>query len=328
MTAAGDGVAVLLMAYGTPRHADKIEAYYTDIRRGRPPTPELLADLVRRYDAIGGLSPLLARTEAQRARLQQALDERAPETFVVTLGMKHAHPSIEDAVADLIGSGFPRAVTLVLAPHYSAFSVGQYVERAVAAAGDDLEVLPITDWHLEPAYLDSLAAAVRSGSPPARSQQGAVHRAQPAAADHHDRRPLRRPTAGDGGRRRRARRAGPVGNVERGLAVGGAYTRAVDRARHPHRHRRPRRRRRVDRRARLCVWVRRRPPRSAYDLDIEPAGAGRPAAGTAPALNDDPAAPAPAADRVNQRDADGSSSSAVDHRFGGAGANGTRAAWR
>ena len=60
--------AVVLMAYGTPRHARRtIEAYYTDIRRGRPPTPEQLADLVARYDAIGGLSPLAERTEAQRA---------------------------------------------------------------------------------------------------------------------------------------------------------------------------------------------------------------------------------------------------------------------
>jgi ferrochelatase len=163
MTDAHDRIAVLLMAYGTPRHADEIEAYYTDIRRGRPPTPELLADLVRRYDAIGGLSPLLARTEAQRYRLQRALDERAPGTFVVTLGMKHSSPSIEDAVARLVGEGFARAVSLVLAPHYSAFSVGQYVERALAAAGDKLEMLPITDWHLEPAYLDFLAGAVRAG---------------------------------------------------------------------------------------------------------------------------------------------------------------------
>ena len=37
---------------------EDIEAYYTDIRRGRPPSPEQLADLVRRYEAIGGISPL------------------------------------------------------------------------------------------------------------------------------------------------------------------------------------------------------------------------------------------------------------------------------
>jgi ferrochelatase len=165
-------VAVLLMAYGTPRHPGEVGAYYTDIRRGRPPTPEQLADLVRRYDAIGGLSPLAARTQAQQTALQRALDERAPGVFVVVLGMKHATPSIEDAVASLVDEGFERAVALVLAPHYSAFSVGQYIERAVAAGGDRLEVLPITDWHLEPAYLDFLATSVRAGlaTLPARSK--------------------------------------------------------------------------------------------------------------------------------------------------------------
>ncbi len=71
---------VLVLAYGTPTGPDDVEAYYTDIRRGRPPTAEQLADLVRRYDAIGGTSPLRARTEAQRVGLQTALDGRAAGT--------------------------------------------------------------------------------------------------------------------------------------------------------------------------------------------------------------------------------------------------------
>ena len=73
--------AVLLMAYGTPRSSEEILPYYTDIRRGRPPTEEQLADLTARYDAIGGISPLAARTEAQqrvaqgtpRARVYEAI---------------------------------------------------------------------------------------------------------------------------------------------------------------------------------------------------------------------------------------------------------------
>ena len=69
--------AVLLMAYGTPRSTEEILPYYTDIRRGRVPTPEQLADLTARYDAIGGISPLAARTEAQRDALQRALDTEA-----------------------------------------------------------------------------------------------------------------------------------------------------------------------------------------------------------------------------------------------------------
>ena len=154
---------VVVMAYGTPRTPDDVPAYYTDIRRGRPPSPEQLADLVRRYDAIGGVSPMAERTEAQRAGLQAALDERAPGRFVTALGQRHAAPFIEDAVAELAMGPEPieRLVGLVLAPHYSAFSIGHYAGRlSDAAAGYGIRADTIEHWHLEPAYLSFLATAV------------------------------------------------------------------------------------------------------------------------------------------------------------------------
>src|SRR3954447_8949737 len=108
-------VGVVVMAYGTPASPDEIAPYYTHIRRGRPPTAEQLDDLRARYDAIGGVSPLRAITEAQRDRLAAALGE----TFRVELGYKHSSPFIEDAVAAL-----PEPVIgVVLAPHYSRGSV-------------------------------------------------------------------------------------------------------------------------------------------------------------------------------------------------------------
>ena len=158
--------AVLLMAYGTPGSPEEIEPYYTDIRRGNPPPPELLADLVRRYDAIGGTSPLAERTRAQADGLARALDERAPGEVGVTIGLKHAEPKIESAVDEVVASGVRRIVGLVLAPHYSAGSVQQYLDRArarAAALDPEVEVLGIESWHLEPAYLDFLADGVRKG---------------------------------------------------------------------------------------------------------------------------------------------------------------------
>jgi ferrochelatase len=71
----GERTGVLVMAYGTPATPDDVEAYYTHVRRGRPPTPELLADLRRRYSAIGGTSPLLELTRRQAAGLQAELGD-------------------------------------------------------------------------------------------------------------------------------------------------------------------------------------------------------------------------------------------------------------
>ena len=156
---------VLLMAYGTPEREGDLEAYYTDIRRGRPPTPEQLADLRRRYGAIGGLSPLAARTRAQAAGLQAELDQRAGVgAWRVELGLKHASPSIEAGVEALASAGVEDFVSLVLAPHFSALSVGQYLERAADAAGH-LRVRDVTAWWDRPALVDLLAARVREATP-------------------------------------------------------------------------------------------------------------------------------------------------------------------
>jgi ferrochelatase len=155
--------AVLLMAYGTPRTPAEIEPYYTDIRRGRAPTPEQLADLIARYDAIGGISPLAARTEAQRDALQSALDAIAPDTYEVVLGLKHAAPMIETAVNELAARGFQHIIGLVLAPHYSSYSIGQYMGRARAAAEPHgLTVTSIDSWATEPAFIEFLADDLRT----------------------------------------------------------------------------------------------------------------------------------------------------------------------
>ncbi|CAB4322411.1 MAG: ferrochelatase [Actinobacteria bacterium] len=162
-------IGLIVMAYGTPRSPAEIEPYYVHIRRGRPPTPEQLADLISRYDAIGGISPLAQRTEAQRAALEAGLEAAMPGRWRVVLGQKHAAPFIEDAVAELAAEGITEAVGLVLAPHFSGFSVGEYQRRATEAGAEvGLTVHEITNWHLEPAYLDFLTDAVataRVGQP-------------------------------------------------------------------------------------------------------------------------------------------------------------------
>ena len=165
--ASDPSLGVVVMAYGTPASPAEVEAYYTHIRRGTAPTAEQLADLTRRYGAIGGISPLAAHTEAQRSGLEAALEERAPGRCRVVLGQKHAAPFIEDAVSSLSDAGVEAVVGLVLAPHYSRASVGEYQERlAHAGTTHRLPTAGIESWHLEPTYLSFLTTAVREALAP------------------------------------------------------------------------------------------------------------------------------------------------------------------
>lgn len=153
-------VGVLAMAYGTPANLEQLEAYYTHIRHGHRPAPELLEELRRRYQAIGGLSPLLEHTRTQVQGIQAALDSCAPGLFCTTPGMKHASPFLEEGVTALVQAGVRRIIGLVLAPHYSMMSVGEYLQRARAACPATVPFSAIESWHLVPGYLAYLTAHV------------------------------------------------------------------------------------------------------------------------------------------------------------------------
>lgn len=153
-------VGVLVMAYGTPAGPEQLEAYYTHIRHGHRPTPELLSELRGRYQAIGGVSPLLEHTRVQVQGIQTALDTLAPGRFRTILGMKHAAPFLEESVAELVHEGVQRLIGLVLAPHYSRLSVGEYLQRAREALPASVPFSAIESWHLAPGYLTYLAEQV------------------------------------------------------------------------------------------------------------------------------------------------------------------------
>ena len=147
--------AVVLMTYGSPSSPEEIRPYLEDVRGGRPVSDEAVEELAERYRRIGGRSPLDEVTEAQRAALERVL------ALPVFVGMKHWRPRIAEAVEAALGAGACRIVGLVLAPHYSSMSVGEYRARLEQAVTRRAELVLIESWHDEPAFLDVLAGRVR-----------------------------------------------------------------------------------------------------------------------------------------------------------------------
>ncbi|CAL8898606.1 ferrochelatase [Bacillus sp. FSL W8-0645] len=150
-------MGLLVMAYGTPYKEEDIERYYTHIRRGRKPEPEMLQDLKDRYKAIGGISPLSKITEQQAHGLCEHLNDIQDDIeFHVYIGLKHIEPFIEDAVADMHKDGMTEAVSIVLAPHFSTFSVKSYNKRAQDEADKlgNLQITSVESWYDEPKFVD------------------------------------------------------------------------------------------------------------------------------------------------------------------------------
>ncbi len=156
-------IGVLVMAYGTASGPDDIERYYTDIRGGRPPSSEHLAELKERYEAIGNLFPLLDTTREQADGLVAELNEGRADRYRAYLGMKHSPPFISESVAGMRADGVERGIGLVMAPHWSGMSVETYVERVLEAVQDDgggPEFTFIRSFHDHPAFIGYLADRV------------------------------------------------------------------------------------------------------------------------------------------------------------------------
>jgi ferrochelatase len=144
--------AVVLVAHGTVDSLDELPEFLKNIRRGHAAPPELLAEVRRRYEAIGGRSPLNAINRQLAARLEERLG------MPVRAANRLAHPYPREVLPELVDSGVKRLVVLPLAQH-SAPIYGEFVKAAVAGAGLELEVLAAPNWGRTPELTEAFAQA-------------------------------------------------------------------------------------------------------------------------------------------------------------------------
>jgi protoporphyrin/coproporphyrin ferrochelatase len=155
-------VGVLVMAYGGPASLEEIPGYLADIRHGRPTPRAVLDEITESYRAIGGSSPLLEVTRRQ----VDALAEELGDGYRCYLGMRHWAPWIEEVVGEMVEDGVARAVSLVLAPHFSALSVARYQQKVA----DGLELYRgrirfehVASYHDAPGLVQAFASRVEDG---------------------------------------------------------------------------------------------------------------------------------------------------------------------
>ena len=79
------------------------------------------------------------------------------------LGLKHIEPFIEDAVEQMHADGIEEAISIVLAPHFSTFSVKSYNGRAQEEAEKlgGLKISSVESWYQEPKFIEYWAEKVK-----------------------------------------------------------------------------------------------------------------------------------------------------------------------
>jgi protoporphyrin/coproporphyrin ferrochelatase len=151
MSTGGD--AVVLIAHGTVDDLDDLPEFLKNIRRGHAAPPELLAEVRRRYEAIGGRSPLNAINREVAKRLEERLG------IPVRTANRLFCPYPKEILTELAGAGARRIFVLPLAQH-SAPIYGDAVKEAAREAGLDLEISAAPNWGQLPELTEAFARSI------------------------------------------------------------------------------------------------------------------------------------------------------------------------
>jgi ferrochelatase len=155
--------AILTIGHGTVDDLDDLPAFLAMIRRGHPAPPALVAEVRRRYEAIGGSSPLTEICREVTRKLGELF--ALPAAYAARLWT----PLPEVALADLAADGVDRVVVLPLAQHSAPIYV-EAVRRAARARSDagaaPMDVVGPGNWGREPKLTQAFAASLHGALTP------------------------------------------------------------------------------------------------------------------------------------------------------------------
>jgi ferrochelatase len=141
---------VLLLAHGAPERIEDVPEYLSFVRGGQPVSPHVLQEVVSRYEAIGGRSPITHWTCVQASALQELVG------IPVFFGMRNWHPFVKDTMDQVRSSGIEELACVCMAPQFSEMSVGLYMKHASAAA-EGVGLKWATSYCEEPALVAAFA---------------------------------------------------------------------------------------------------------------------------------------------------------------------------
>ena len=124
--------AVLLVSFGGPESPDEVWPFLERVSAGRGIPPARLAEVAKRYETVGGISPLNRRIRYLAANLSEELARHGID-LPVYWGNRNSMPLLTNAVSAMAAAGHQRVLAWLTSPYSSYSSCRQYGEDLEAA---------------------------------------------------------------------------------------------------------------------------------------------------------------------------------------------------
>ena len=133
MTTDHDYDALLVVSFGGPEGPADVDSFLDNVFRGLRVPAETKAHIAKRYEHVGGVSPINAHTRAFIKALQLELDAHGP-ALPIYWGNRNWHPLLPDTVAQMAHAGVRRALAFVTSTFSSYSGCRRYREDLFEAA--------------------------------------------------------------------------------------------------------------------------------------------------------------------------------------------------
>jgi ferrochelatase len=193
MSESNPKTALILLAMGGPEKTSDIKQYLYNIFSDRSiiklpggnflqkPFARLISQLRYKkvqahYNLIGGGSPLLKWTDAQRENIEFTLAPVMPG-FKCYIGMRYFKPTIKFAIENAIEDGFKNLCFLPLYPQYCKATTGSSFEEAekILKKYDGVEATYISDFHDNNDYISLIKNYINQNIEPGETLLFSAH---------------------------------------------------------------------------------------------------------------------------------------------------------
>ena len=157
--------ALLLVSFGAPESLIQVKPFLERITEGKNIPSSRLEEVTKRYETVGGVSPLNANIRNIKEKLEMEIKNRDID-IPIFIGHRNVEPLILDTIKDMQESGVSRCLAWLSSPYSSYSSCRQYTENirnACSHIGDDApQIDQIRRHHDHPGLIEPTADRLRS----------------------------------------------------------------------------------------------------------------------------------------------------------------------
>lgn len=155
--------AVMLAALGGVESLNDIEPFLTKIMKGRAPSEMQIEEIRKRYQLIGGKSPLNDITKRQAKLLEEKFKSNGMDTQVFT-GFLFTPPFITEVLNEISEQGIKNVTVLNIAPQRSERMICHYrdeIDSAIPEMESPPNIAFFSGYHDNEHFLKGMAARVK-----------------------------------------------------------------------------------------------------------------------------------------------------------------------